>query len=89
VLRSRVAVLDLRDLDLEVVGLRDRLDGDGARVVLEAGERSKQIVLYTDRWDWKLEEKSVSTYRVGEESAESHFCEFLKWSRNFAEEKRT
>jgi hypothetical protein len=45
--------------------------------------------LYTDRWDWKLEEKSVSTYRVGEESAESHFCEFLKWSRNFAEEKRT
>lgn len=38
-LSSRVAELNLRGLKLEVVGLRDRLDGDGAGVVLRKDVR--------------------------------------------------
>lgn len=42
VLSISIAKLDLRDLELEVVGLRNRLDGDGAGVVLERKEWTGQ-----------------------------------------------
>lgn len=41
-LGSGLAKLDLGDLEVEVVGLCDRLDGDGAGVVLQSDRRVRR-----------------------------------------------
>lgn len=79
VLSSRLAELNLRDLEVEVVGLRDRLDGDGAGVVLRRGNVSnlaRSLIVSGKR----VKAQATSTYRVGEKGAESHLVKCFSCS---------
>lgn len=68
VLSSRVAELNLRGLKLEVVGLRDRLDGDGAGVVLrkrcEVSKQALRIYDWNGHQNYKLDQHTEAVKRV-------------------------
>lgn len=60
--------LNLDDLEVEAVGLSDRLDGGRAGVVLQREEEKKELA----GRQINKRKKRIQAYRLGEKSAESH-----------------
>jgi len=79
VLDAGLGGIGLNDLEVEAVGLRDRLDGGGAGVVLWESElASSRHGAFAEYGSKGL--SGIETYRVGEESAEGHGFDLLSWS---------
>ena len=79
-LSSRLAKLDLGYLEVEIIGLGNRLDGDGAGVVLPGSTWLAAIFPGTGG-DYTTCLKVGLTYGGGEESAESHLVGSFLWYR--------
>lgn len=66
VLDGGVAELNIGVVQLDIVGLRDSLDGSAAGVALE------EQVSQSNHLESSDEERGIVAYRLGEESSENH-----------------